>query len=151
MSQQLKINSFKQEQYCSVVQGQVLSHVHWCCYWPQCSGITSSRMVGRTDRLVAFIHSDLPLSPTASLHSSGIWLWMSDWSFIYTAHLNIHQSGVLTALIGRDMAGAKQNCCHLSTHHHVHTIQPCTSSLCYLRPRQFVWPFRGCQVLSAFP
>ena len=48
-----------------------------------------------------------PLSPTASLHLVDTWLWTSDWSFIFnTAHLSIHQSGVLTELTGRDMAGA---------------------------------------------
>jgi len=40
--------------------------------------------------------------------------------------LNMHQSGVLTALFGCYMAGATWNCCHLGTCS-VYTIQPCTS------------------------
>ena len=47
--------------------------------------------------------------------------------FIFLFCLNIHRSGVLTAIFGCYTAGATWNCCRLGASS-VYTIQPCTSS-----------------------
>ena len=91
--------------------------------------------------LITFIQCYSPLSSRLTHHCT---LVACDFKWVtvtfYSVFLNIHRSGVLTALFGCYIAGAMWNCCHLSafcvhhtTMHHVtslHANYVCRMHVC---------------------
>ena len=62
----------------------------------------------------SLLYSTVLCSWVDSLYSCQMQFWIMT-SLLWHGYLNIHQSGVLTALFGCYMAGAMWNCCHLGT------------------------------------
>ena len=93
------------------------------------------------------LYSAILHSREDSLRSSHMGFWMSGCGFLWRI-LNIHWSGVLTALFGCCMAGATWNCCCLSASS-VYTLQPCTTLQChFIQNHMHIYVF-SCNLPSA--
>ena len=66
-----------------------------------------------------------------------LYMILNEWLSFYSKLLNIHRSGVLTALFGCCLACAMWNYCRLSTY--VYSIQPCTSLQCHFITSHILW------------
>ena len=105
---------------CVVVTTLVTSHMHFLSDWHLFRG---------DNLLITFIYTSTILYSRAdSLCSYHMWFSMTE--AFYSVFLNVHRSGVLTALFGCYMADTMWNYCCLNAHS-VYTIQPCTSLQCH--------------------